>query len=226
MVPGAGFFYLPEDLRDDYPGEYFSQRGDARSELLLRPENRRHRRPMPPLTPNSTTVVSVRWGFNRFYSRSTQESAGFNLSFARAAASLGGRNPQSGVSRHHHGRRGQRLSRRDRHPRTTPASAADAPRRTFLFAQLQHDGIRNFWPQHSVKAGFDFRTIHDFGTPASGPTSLGFSDVLPQQTRQPATAGTGSALPLCCSAIPPAASRPLLPPFNDFVTLLRRIRAG
>ncbi len=32
------------------------------------------------LTPNPTTVVALRWGFNRFYSRTTQESAGFSLS--------------------------------------------------------------------------------------------------------------------------------------------------
>src|SRR6202034_3297302 len=31
------------------------------------------------ITPNPTTVIAVRWGFNRFYSRTTQDSAGFDL---------------------------------------------------------------------------------------------------------------------------------------------------
>jgi trimeric autotransporter adhesin len=52
-------------------------------------------------------VVAIRWGFNRFYSRSTQESAGFNW-LAWLAGIAGGRTP-NGFSGHHHGRSGERL---------------------------------------------------------------------------------------------------------------------
>src|SRR6202041_1464898 len=40
------------------------------------------------ITPNSTTVITARWGFNRFYSRSTYESAGFNLASLGLPSSL------------------------------------------------------------------------------------------------------------------------------------------
>jgi hypothetical protein len=40
------------------------------------------------ITPDSTTVITARWGFNRFYSRSTVESAGFNLASLGLPASL------------------------------------------------------------------------------------------------------------------------------------------
>src|SRR6202041_2315026 len=40
------------------------------------------------ITPNSTTVITARWGFNRFYSKSTPESLGFNLSSLGLPASL------------------------------------------------------------------------------------------------------------------------------------------
>jgi trimeric autotransporter adhesin len=45
-----------------------------------------------------------------------------------------------------------------------------------------------------VKAGFDIRTIHDFGTPASGPTSLGFTDVFTRSNAASRHGGTGSSL--------------------------------
>ena len=37
--------------------------------------------------------------------------------------------------------------------------------------------LSKFLGKHSIKAGFDFRTLHDLGIPAAGPTSLSFSDV-------------------------------------------------
>jgi hypothetical protein len=48
------------------------------------------------LTPNPTTVVTIRWGFNRFYSRTTQSSAGFDLAtlgFPASVAALTPNNP-------------------------------------------------------------------------------------------------------------------------------------
>ena len=44
--------------------------------------------------------------------------------------------------------------------------------------------ISKFTGKHTLKAGFDFRTLHDAGTPVSGPTTLGFSTVFTQSRPQ------------------------------------------
>ncbi len=47
------------------------------------------------VTPNATTVIAVRWGFNRFYSKSTQASAGFNLASLGLPQALVNETPNS-----------------------------------------------------------------------------------------------------------------------------------
>lgn len=47
------------------------------------------------ITPNPTTVIAVRWGFNRFYSRSTQESAGFDQATLGLPQSLAAATPNT-----------------------------------------------------------------------------------------------------------------------------------
>jgi hypothetical protein len=163
------------------------------------------------LTPNATTVISIRWGFNRFYNKSTQESQGFNpasigLPAAPAdpafpAITLGG--AVSGCS---------------------VGSSTDfsgfgggCTNQDVFYQRNFNTTVSKFLGKHSVKAGFDFRTIHDFGTPATGPTSLGFSPVFTQYEAQAATAGTGSSLATLLLGYPTSGQETLVTGFNDFL---------
>lgn len=168
------------------------------------------------ITPDPTTVIAVRWGFNRFYSRTTQESAGFNL------GTLGF--PESLVD----------LTVNPAFPAITLGSAVNGcsdPSSNTDFANFG-GGCANqdvyysrsfnvtaskFIGKHSLKAGFDFRTLHDFGTPATGPTSLGFTDVFTRATPQTATPGTGSDLATLLLGYPTSGQMTVVTHFDDFV---------
>jgi hypothetical protein len=59
--------------------------------------------------------------------------------------------------------------------------------------------------------------LHDFGTPASGPTSLGFTDVFTRATPQISTAGTGSSLATMLLGYPTSGQDTVVTNFDDFV---------
>ena len=155
------------------------------------------------ITASPTTVIAVRWGFNRFYSKSTQESAGFNL------ATLG--LPQSLVSE-------------TPNPAFPAIAMADVSsfggggtNQDVFYSRNFNSTVSKFVGKHSLKAGFDFRTLHDFGTPASGPTSLGFSAVFTQAKAQSSTAGTGASLATMLLGYPTSGGMNVVTGFDDFV---------
>jgi hypothetical protein len=71
--------------------------------------------------------------------------------------------------------------------------------------------------RHSLKAGFEFRTLHDAGTPAAGPTSLGFTDVFTRANAASATNGTGSDLATMLLGYPTSGQMSVVANFNDFI---------
>ncbi len=163
------------------------------------------------MAPDATTVVAFRWGFNRFFSKSTQESRGFNpasigLPSAPAdpafpAITLGGvvSGCSVGSSKDYSGFGG------------------GCTNQDVFYQNNVNTTVSKFLGKHSVKAGFDFRTIHDFGTPATGPTSLGFSPVFTQYEAQAATAGTGSSLATLLLGYPTSGQETLVTSFNDYL---------
>lgn len=168
------------------------------------------------ITPDATTVIAVRWGFNRFYSRTTQDSAGFNL------GTLGF--PQSLVSE----------TVNPAFPAITLGSAVNGcsdpssntdyanfgggcANQDVFYSRSFNVTASKFIGKHSLKAGFDFRTLHDFGTPATGPTSLGFTDVFTRATPQKSTPGTGSDLATLLLGYPTSGQMTAVTGFNDFI---------
>ena len=155
------------------------------------------------LTPNPTTVVAIRWGFNRFYSKSTQESAGFNLASLGLPQSLANVTPDPAF------------------PAITMSDVSSygggGTNQDVFYSRSFNATVSKFLGKHSVKAGFDFRTLHDFGTPAVGPTSLGFSDVFTRVKAQSSTAGTGAALATMLLGYPTSGSQSVVTSFDDFV---------
>lgn len=169
------------------------------------------------LTPNPTTVVAVRWGFNRFYSRTTQNSAGFDLTtlgFPASVAALTPSNPAfPGIAM------GSAVS-----GCSYPSANVDfasfgggCANQDVYYSRSFNTTVSKFLGKHSVKAGFDFRTLHDFGTPASGPSSFGFTDVFTRKTPQSATAGTGSDLATLLLGFPTSGQATVVTGFDDFI---------
>ncbi len=154
-------------------------------------------------TPNATTVITVRWGFNRFYSKSTQESAGFNLASLGLPASLAAVTPNPAFPA---------ITMSDVSSYGGGTTAQDV-----FYSRSVNTTISKFLGKHTVKAGFDFRTLHDFGTPASGPTSLGFSSVFTQSNPTTTVAGTGASLATMLLGYPTSGSMNIVTAFNDFI---------
>jgi hypothetical protein len=155
-------------------------------------------------TLNPTTVLTVRWGFNRFFTTSyPTSSAGFNLTTLGLPASLAAATPDTAF------------------PAVTMGDVASfgggTTTRDVYYSRSFNATISKFLGRHSVKAGFDFRTLHDAGTPAVGPTSLGFSDVFTRAMPQVSTAGTGASLATMLLGDPTSGGMNVVTNFNDFL---------
>ena len=155
------------------------------------------------ITPDSNTVVTARWGFNRFYSRTTQESAGFNLASLGLPASLVAATVNPAF------------------PAVTMGDYASygggtATQDVFYSRSFNMTASR-FLGKHTVKAGFDFRTIHDNGTPATGPASLTFSSVFTQASPTVSNGLSGSSLASMLLGYPASGSQSVVGNFNDFI---------
>lgn len=131
------------------------------------------------LTPNPTTVISVRYGFNRFPNDTRELSAGFNpsslglpygssiqaLAFPdfkfQNLAELGGTSTSSGVFHS----------------------------KNFLVS------VSKFMGRHSLKAGFDYRKINvDFIDLSTAPGTFSFDDTFTRANPTKGGDGTGSDL--------------------------------
>ena len=145
----------------------------------------------------------MRWGFNRFYSRSTQESAGFNLASLGLPPSLVSATPDPAFPA---------IAMADVSSFGGGTAAQDV-----YYSRSANTTLSKFLGRHTVKAGFEFRTLHDAGTPAQGPTSLGFSTVFTQAKPQSATAGTGASLATLLQGDVTSGSQNVVANFNDFL---------
>lgn len=155
------------------------------------------------LTPNATTVVAVRWGFNRLYSRSTQASQGFNLALLGLPQSLVNATPNPAF------------------PAITMGDLSSygggGATQDVFYSRSFNTTVSKFLGKHSVKAGFDFRTIHDAGTPTSGPSSFGFSDVFTRPNPRSSTTGQGSSLATLLLGYPTSGSMGVVTNFDNYV---------
>ena len=155
-------------------------------------------------TLDPTTVLTARWGFNRFFTTSfPTSSAGFNLATLGLPQSLAASTPDTAF------------------PAVTMGTLANfgggTTTRDVFYSRSANTTISKYLGRHSLKAGFDFRTLHDDGTPAVGPSSLGFSDVFTRATPQTSTVGTGADLATMLLGYPTSGSMNVVANFNDFV---------
>jgi trimeric autotransporter adhesin len=155
-------------------------------------------------TPNATTVITVRWGFNRFYSANFPTgSAGFDIASLGLPESLAAITPYPAFPSISMG--------------TLTSYGGGDTSSDVYYSRTATAGISKFLGKHTLKAGFEFRTLHDYGIPASGPTSLGFSDVFTRPNPASATTGKGADLATMLLGYPTSGSMAVIGKFDDFV---------
>lgn len=155
------------------------------------------------ITPNATTVVALRWGFNRLYSKSTQASQGFNLAELGLPQSLVNATPNTAF------------------PAITMGDVSNfgggGTTQDVFYSRTFSATVSKFLGKHSVKAGFEFRTIHDAGTPTSGPSSFTFSDVFTRPNPRSSTTGEGSSLATLLLGYPTGGNMSVVTNFDNYV---------
>lgn len=155
------------------------------------------------LTPTPTTVIAVRWGFNRFYSRSSQASDGFSLASLGLPASLAAATPNPAF------------------PAVTMGDVSSfgggGTAQDVFYSRSFNATVSRFLGKHSVRAGFERRAVHDAGVPSSGPTSLAFSDVFTRPNPRAVTTGQGSSLATLLLGYPTGGSLSLVNGFNNYI---------
>ena len=155
-------------------------------------------------TLNPTTVLTARWGFNRFYSANfPTASAGFDLTKLGFPSSLAAITPDPAFPA---------ITMSDLTSYGGGSTNSDV-----YYSRTFSTTLAKFLGKHSLKAGFDFRTLHDYGIPATGPTSLSFSPVFTQAVGSTATPGTGASLATMLLGYPTGGSMTVISPFDDFV---------
>jgi trimeric autotransporter adhesin len=167
------------------------------------------------ITPDSTTVITLRWGFNRFYSKSTPQSLGFNLASLGLPASLIGETPSPAFPSITMGGGVNGCSGGTTNDFTD--FGGGCTNQDVFYSRSFNATASKFLGRHTVKAGFDFRTVHDFGTPVAGPTSLGFTSVFTQANPTVSNGLSGSSLATLLLGYPTSGQQTVVSSFNDFI---------
>ena len=131
------------------------------------------------LTPNATTVVSIRYGFNRFPNLSPQVSSGYNLSQLGFASSF--------ISQV------QQPTFPNIAMETVSGLGTNSNSASVFHSKNLLGSVSKFMGRHSFKAGADFRRINIDGVNYSDNAGqFTFNDVFTRATHLRATAGTGA----------------------------------
>lgn len=155
------------------------------------------------LTPSATTVVAVRWGFNRLYSRSTQASQGFNLASLGLPASLVAATTNPAFPA---------ITMGDLSSFGGGGAAQDVfYSRNFVVT------LSKFQGKHSLKAGFERRLVGDAGTPTAGPSSFTFNDIFTRPNPSTATVGQGSSFAALLLGVPSGGSMNVVTNFDNYL---------
>lgn len=155
------------------------------------------------LTPTATTVVSLRYGFNRFPNFNAPSSYGFDL------RSLG--LPDSLVSQ----------TANPAFPSITMSDLASygggATSQSVFHSKSFSASVSKFFGRHNLKFGYDWRSLNHDGAPGTGPSSFSFSDVFTRSTPARAVTGTGSGLATMLLGYPTGGSMTVASNFYNYV---------
>ncbi|HEY3823222.1 MAG TPA: carboxypeptidase regulatory-like domain-containing protein [Bryobacteraceae bacterium] len=154
------------------------------------------------LTPSPTTVVYLRFGFNRFPNRTYQlASQGINLANFGLGQAAGGGFPASYVSQLPY----------DAFPAITmtgdvsPFGAGGFSQSSF-YSRSFSGSVSKFLGRHSLKAGFDYRSIHVSGINTVTPGAFTFTQAFTSASATSTVPGTGASLASLLLGYPSAGS--------------------
>ncbi len=154
-------------------------------------------------TLNPSTVLTVRFGQNRFPDYDPNISNGFPLTALGFPAAVNALTPK--------------------YPDFPSISNTDftsygggTASWTVYYSQTVNAGIIKQLGKHSLKAGFDFRSIHNASQTSEGPSSFSFSSTFTSQTPTKTVLGTGGGLATQLLGYP-SGSITLGDHFNDYV---------
>ncbi|HWD99464.1 MAG TPA: TonB-dependent receptor, partial [Bryobacteraceae bacterium] len=155
------------------------------------------------LTPTPTTVVYLRWGFNRYPNTVYQlASQGFDLAKLGFPSSLVSQLPY------------------DAFPATTMSDlssyGAGGYSSTHYYSRSFSGTVSKFMGRHEMKAGFDYRAIHVAGTPTVTPGAYSFSSVFTGSTNT-TVPGSGSSLASMLLGYPASGSVTTSDPISDVI---------
>jgi trimeric autotransporter adhesin len=158
------------------------------------------------LTPSSTMVISLRFGFNRFPNKTYQLASdgldltklGFPASFNDAVAY-----------------------------RAFPATTMTGDVASFggsgfnqsnFYSRSFSGSVSKYLGRHSVKAGYDYRIIHDSGINTVTPGAFTFTQGFTSQSGTSTVAGTGASIASLLLGYPSAGTATLSLPIENHVT--------
>jgi hypothetical protein len=159
------------------------------------------------LTPSPSTVVSLRWGFNRYPNRTYQlASQGMNL----GPTGLGF--PSSLVS----------ALQYDAFPAITMSSdmanfGSGSLSTTSYYSHSFSGSVSKFLGRHSLKSGVDFRAIHASGGGSPSPGAYTFTSAFTSASATSTVAGTGGSLASMLLGFPSGGSATLTEPVGSQV---------
>lgn len=155
------------------------------------------------LTPSPTTVVALRYGFNRFPNFSAPTSYGFSLTNLGFSSGVAGLMPNQAFPS---------ITMND------VASYGGGNTSQSVFHSKSFNATASkFMGKHSFKSGFDFRLIQHDGIPGIGPTTLTFSDVFSRSRAAATVQGTGGSMATMLLGYPTAGSVTSAAKFYNFV---------
>jgi len=156
-------------------------------------------------TLSPTTVLTVRFGQNRFPDYDPPYSRGFLLQSLGFPAAVDGLTPAS-----------------PSFPSITMTGdfasyGGGTSSWTVYHSRNINAEVSKFMGKHSIKAGFEYRTIEDASSTAEGPSSFSFSTGFTSQTPTKTVNGTGGALASMLLGYPAGGSITAGTSFNDYV---------
>jgi len=155
------------------------------------------------LTPSPTTVIAVRYGFNRFPNFSAPTSLGFAQTELGLPASLAA------------------ITKYTAFPSITMSDVGSfgggTTSQSVLHSKSFNATASKFMGKHSLKMGFDWRSLNNDGAPGIGPSSFSFSDIFTRQTPQRTVQGTGASMATLLLGYPTGGSMTVATNFYNFV---------
>jgi hypothetical protein len=120
------------------------------------------------LTPSPTTVIALRWGFNRYPNITFPYSHGFNLQGLGFSQTYASEVPYAAF------------------PTVSPSDLTSygggGITYTYYYSRSFSGNVSKYLGKHSLKSGGDFRAIHVAGTPNQNSGSFSFSPSFTSQT--------------------------------------------